>query len=109
MLSGVFVPAGSQVYDMATTGLRFMAIGFLFTGINIFASGFFTAYGNGKISALISLSRGLVLVIVLGFLLSYLFGINGVWLALVMTDIVTVVLSLAMFQRYREKYHYSFR
>lgn len=109
VLSGVFVPAGSQVYDMATTGIRFMTIGFLFTGINIFASGFFTAYGNGKISALISLSRGLVLVIVLGFLLSYLFGINGVWLALVMTDIVTVVLSLAMFQRYREKYHYSFR
>ena len=109
MLSGVFVPAGSEIYEMATTGIRFMAIGFLFTGINIFASGFFTAYGNGKISALISLCRGLVLVIIFAFLLSYFFGINGVWLALVLTDIVTLLLSLLMFRKYKKRYHYSFR
>lgn len=109
MLSGVFVPAGSEIYEMSTTGIRFMAIGFLFTGINIFASGFFTAYGNGKISALISLCRGLVLVIIFAFLLSYFFGINGVWLALVLTDIVTLLLSLLMFRKYKKRYHYSFR
>lgn len=49
-----FEPRGTAVYEMAQTGVRYLSAAFLFTGINIFASGFFTAYGNGPISAMIS-------------------------------------------------------
>ena len=102
-----FEEKGTPVYEMAEVGIRYLSAAFLFTGINVFASGFFTAYGNGQISALISLSRALIMVIIGAFLLSWLFGLHGVWLALAFAEITTTGLALFMFRRYKDEYHYD--
>ena len=106
-IARAFEPAGTPVYEMALTGIRYLSAAFLFTGINVFASGFFTAYGNGQISALISLSRALIMVIIGAFLLSALFGLSGAWMALAFAELTTTGLSIAMFARYRKVYHYD--
>lgn len=106
-IARAFEPAGTPVYEMALTGIRYLSAAFLFTGINVFASGFFTAYGNGQISALISLSRALIMVIIGAFLLSWIFGLHGVWMALAFAEITTTALSVVMFARYRKVYHYD--
>ncbi|MEG0829179.1 MAG: MATE family efflux transporter [Anaerovoracaceae bacterium] len=103
----IFEAPGSAVYDMAHTGVKYLSAAFLFTGINIFASGFFTAYGNGKISALISLSRALVLVLIGVFALSYFFGLHGVWATLIFSEVITLGLSLFMFNKYKDTYNYK--
>lgn len=102
-----FEPSGTPVYEMAMTGIRYLSIAFLFTGINVFASGFFTAYGNGQISALISLSRALIMVVIGAFLLSWIFGLYGVWTALAFAEITTTALSVAMFWKFKDTYHYN--
>lgn len=107
LIAQAFEPKGTPVYQMAETGVRFLSAAFLFTGINIFASGFFTAYGNGQISAMISLSRALIMVIVGAFLLSWIFGLNGVWMSLAFAEITTTGLALFMFRKYKDKYHYN--
>jgi len=109
LIAGVFEPKGTEVYEMALQGIRFLSGAFLFTGVNIFASGFFTAYGNGPVSALISLSRALILVLVGLFTLSSLFGLVGVWLTLVFADMLTMGLSFYMFRRYKDRYHYGLK
>ena len=78
----------------------------LFCGVNIFASGFFTAYGNGIISAAISMSRGLVMVIAGIFLLGWLLEMTGIWLVPAFADAVTLVLTFVMFARYKDVYNY---
>lgn len=102
-----FESPGTEVYEMAETGIRYLSAAFLFTGINVFASGFFTAYGNGQISALISLSRALIMVIIGAFLLSWIFGLHGVWMALAFAEVTTTGLALFMFGKYKERYHYD--
>ena len=102
----VFERPGSELFDLALMGTRMLSAALLLCGFNIFASGFFTAYGNGQISALISLSRALVMVIVGMIVLSWLFGMTGVFLTLTFAEVVTLVLTFWMFAKYRDKYHY---
>ncbi len=107
LLAGVFVGADTKVYHMAIRGIRFISAAFLFTGINIFASGFFTSYGNGIVAALISLSRGLIMVIIGAITLPLIFGLDGVWLTVVFAEITTVILSFLLLNKYKNVYHYK--
>lgn len=107
-IAGVFVPRGSETFELASMGVRIISIAFLFTGVNVFGSGFFTAYGNGIISALISFSRGFIMVLIGLFFLPHLFGVSGVWMVMVFTELTTIGVTLAMIKIFRGKYHYSF-
>lgn len=108
LLARIFVDTDTSVYRMAVRGIRLISIAFLFTGINVFASGFFTAYGNGIISAVISLSRGLVVVLIGAFTLPLIFKLDGVWFTIGFAEIVTLALSVFMFKKCKDIYHYSF-
>lgn len=102
----VYVRPGSELYEMSVIGTRFLAPAVLIGGINVFASGFFTAYGNGVISALISASRALILIIAGMYLLSWIFGMNGIWLTLTFAEVLTLGLTFSMFAKYKDVYHY---
>lgn len=98
---------GSELYDLAVVGTRFLAPAVLLGGINIFASGFFTAYGNGVISAVISASRALILIIVGMYILSWLFGMTGIWCTITFAELLTLALTFKMFAKYKNIYHYK--
>lgn len=102
----VYARPGTELYDMSVTGLRIVSVSLLVVGINVFASGFFTCFGNGIISSTIALSRGLVMLLAGLFILSHFFGINGAWMALPFADITTLILSFGMMAKYRERYNY---
>ncbi|MDO4544751.1 MAG: MATE family efflux transporter [Bacillota bacterium] len=102
----VFERPGSELFELAVTGTRFLAIALLLCGANIFASGFFTAYGNGQISALISMSRALIMVIIGMLVLGWLFGMTGIWLTLAFAEVATLALTFGMFNKYKDVYHY---
>ena len=103
----VFERPGSEMFEMAVQGTRLLSIAMLICGINIFASGFFTAYGNGQISAVISISRSLIMMIVGMFLLGWIFGMTGIWLTIAFAEASTLGLTFVMFRRYKDRYHYS--
>lgn len=106
-LVGVFAPAGTPVYDIARLGFTIFPVSFLFCGFNIFASAFFTALSNGKISAAISFLRTFVF-LTLGLLtLPLLLGATGIWLAVPLAEAVTFLLALYFLRQNRGKYHYS--
>ena len=104
----IYERPGSELYEMSVAGVRWMAPALLLGGINVFASGFFTAYGNGVISAIISASRALIMVIIGMFLLSWIFGLNGIWLTLTFAEAMTLGLTFGMFGKYKSKYNYNF-
>ena len=102
----VYARPGTELYAMSVTGLRIISLSILVIGINVFASGFFTCFGNGLVSSTISLSRGLVLLVAGLVILSYFFGMNGAWMALPFADILTLALSFGLLNRYKSRYNY---
>ena len=76
-LSVAFVRSMGQLLDMTVGGFRIFALGYLFCGINIYASSFFTALCNGMVSALLFFTRSFLLRGGLVILMPLLFGLNG--------------------------------
>ncbi len=81
----------------AVTGLRLYFTGFLFAGFNIIGTGILSATESARWAFLASVSRGFVAIILCAFALSYLFGMNGVWLSFPAAELATAVLVGAAF------------
>ena len=96
-----------ELFALTLHGFRIFALSFLVVGVNIFASCYFTALCNGKISALIAFVRTIVFEIGAVLLLPVFFGVNGVWMALPVAESMALVLSVACLVRYRKRYHYA--
>lgn len=93
--SSVFVSSES-VKALIRSGIHIFIFSFLFSGINIITSFYFTSIGKAKESALISSSRGLVVLLICIFTLPSLFGMTGVWLVAPVTEAVTIVISFIL-------------
>lgn len=100
-------------YLLAKTKEAFFyyAFAFLFAGLAIFGSSFFTALGNGPISALISVLRTLVFQIGAVFLLPLCFAnpenkVIGIWLSVVVAELMAVVVMSIFMIVKRKKYNY---
>lgn len=102
----IFVGSNEELAIMTSHGLRIFAISFLFSGVNIFGSSFFTALCNGKISALISFLRTLVLQSIMIIVLPKIFGINGVWFSVVIAELGSMLITTYFFISRRKQYHY---
>lgn len=105
-LTSIFTVKSSVVYELAVAALRIYAFGYLFREYNIFCSAMFTAFEDGKSSAILSFMRTLVFLSISLILLSSLFGVNGVWYSSVVAEFLAVTLSIFFTLKYRKKYHY---
>lgn len=105
-LSKIFV--GYDVELLNTTKHAFMlySISFLVVGFNLFGSTFFTALNDGLVSAGISFSRTMIFETGAVLVLPLLLGINGIWLSIVCAELMTLVVTIYLFIRFRPKYHY---
>ncbi len=94
---GIFLDANhEQAFNFAVYGARLYAFAFLVNGLNIVASGYFTAIGNPKSSVLIALSKGIVWIGIGILILPQIFGIKGIWLTVPVAELLTLVLSLSL-------------
>ena len=81
------------VVEMIRIGAVIFAASFPFSGFNAITSFYFTSTGRAVESAVISLSRGLVVLLACIFLLPRLWGMTGVWLAAPVTEVLTLAVS----------------
>lgn len=105
-LVSIFARPDNPVYGLAVTGNRICTLALFFIGFNIFASGMFTALSNGIVSAVLAFSRSFVFMLITMLVLPALLGINGIWLATPVAELMALILSVAMFLKYRKRYHY---
>lgn len=105
-LSQIFVSYDADLLDLTVRGFGIYSFSFLFAGINIFASSFFTALNNGLISALISFLRTLVFQVASVLLLPLILGIDGIWISIVVAELIARGVSLAFIMKKRAVYHY---
>ncbi len=95
---GMFVRS-EPVKAMVQTGMIIFMVSFFFSGINSITSFYFTATGRAFESAVISFSRGLVILLVCIFVLPSWFGMTGVWLAAPVTEVMTLGITVWFLRR----------
>ena len=105
-LSLLFVGYDAELCDMTTRGFVIFAFHFLICGFNIFGSAFFTALNNGVVSALISFLRTFAFQAVAVLILPRLFGLDGIWYALFVAEILAMAVTGWFYRTRRSQYHY---
>ena len=105
-LARIFVGYDPNLFDLTRHGFRIFCLAFLVNGFNIYGSSFFTALNNGLLSALISFLRTLVFQIASVLLLPMLFGIDGIWGAVFVAEILTLCVTIICLAKKQKVYHY---
>ena len=106
-LSALFVGYNAQLMALTVSGMRIFSFCFLFMGIAIFGSSFFTALGDGLTSAVISFLRTLVFQLAAVLTLPVLLGgVDGIWLSVVLADLLATLLTVVFIIAKKKKFKY---
>jgi Na+-driven multidrug efflux pump len=105
-LSKIFVGYDQLLYDMTLRGFLIYAVSFLLCGFNIFGSSFFTALNNGLVSAIIAFLRTLVFQVLAICTLPWIFGLDGVWFAIILAELLALFVVVFFIFFKRKQYHY---
>ena len=92
-----------DLQKLATTGIKLYFISSLFSGFNLLFSSYFSASDKGICSQIITLLRGVVLIIPLAYLFAHLWKITGLWLATPAAEMLTLVAAIIIFFVTRKK------
>lgn len=105
-LAKTFVSYDAELMEMTVSGFRIFALSFIFMGYAVYASGFFTALNDGVTSAIISFLRTLVFQVAAVLLLPLIWEIDGVWISIVVAELMAVIFSGIFLIAKRKKYNY---
>ena len=87
------------VREMVRSGMVIFMVSFFLSGVNAITSFYFTSIGKALESAVISLSRGLVVLLICIFVLPVYLGMTGIWLAAPVTEAVTFVIGMIILRK----------
>ena len=97
-LLGLF-EASEHMLEIGVPALRTISLSFVFAGFCIVASCVFQALGNGVYSMFMSLTRQIVVILPVAFVFAKLFGLNMVWFAYPIAEVVSVIMCIFMLKR----------
>lgn len=91
----IFNGEGNQTLtNMGVHGLRLYFLAFFFMGFNIITTVYFSSVDKPLKSFMISILRGLIIIIPFIFLLAFLFDMAGVWLSLAVTESIVMAVAI---------------
>ena len=105
-LARMYVGYDAELLAMTKRAFFFFSFSFLFCGFSMFGSSFFTALNDGLVSASISALRTCVFQIACVFVLPLLFGLDGIWGALTVSEILSALVVVIFLAANRKKYGY---
>ena len=105
-LASLFVGYDAELFEMTCRAFRIFSISLVLAGVNILASSFFTALNNGAVSAAISFLRTLVFQMLAVLILPILLASDGIWLAIVVAEVLATAVSGIFLVIKRKQYRY---
>ena len=105
-LCSIFASMNPSLLQTTINGMRIYSIGFLMCGVSIFISSFFTALNNGLVSAIISMLRTLLFQLVCVIVLPLILKENGIWLSVVISEVLALILCLTFLMANKKRYNY---
>lgn len=105
-LAAIFVSYDPALMEMTVRAFKIYALSFLFSGVAIYGSSFFTALNDGLTSALISFLRTLLFQTAAVLLLPLILGIDGVWWSIVAAEAAAAQMTAALMMVKQKRYGY---
>lgn len=105
-LSYVFVSYDAGLMKITLTGFFIYSFSFLFSGIAIFSSSFFTALNDGLTSAVMAFLRTLVFQVAAVLILPLFMKLNGIWTSIVIAEAAAAGIAFFFIGIKRKKYNY---
>lgn len=106
ILVRIFFGYSMELIEMTVSGFRLFSFSYLILGFNGYASSLFTALNNGRVSAIIAFGRTLVFQCLSILILPQIFGLNGVFSAVISAELLSVIVSTYFIRKYRYEYKY---
>lgn len=97
-LLGLF-GASDNMLQIGIPALRTISLSFTFAGFCIVSSSIFQALGNGVYSLIMSIARQLVVILPVAFIFAKIFGLDMVWFAYPIAEIVSVAICIVLLKR----------
>lgn len=105
-LCSIFVGKNAELTEFSAHAMRIYSLSFIVMGLNIYNSAFFTALGNGLISAVVSAFRTLVCQMSTVHILPLFLGVDGIWLSILAAELLALALGVFFLIKNRKKYQY---
>lgn len=105
-IAQIFVGYDSELSALTAHAIRLYSLAFLINGFNIFSVSFFTGLNDGKIASIISFLRTFILPIIAIFVLPIMLDVDGIWIAVVAAEGLTLFVTIGLLIGNRKKYHY---
>jgi Na+-driven multidrug efflux pump len=105
-LSYIFVSYDADLLALTARGFSIFAFGFIFSGIGILGSSFFTALNDGVTSAIISFLRTIVFQIAAILILPIFLDIDGIWISVAVAEMLATIVTVLCLLLKRKKYGY---
>jgi putative MATE family efflux protein len=95
LISAAF-SSDEKMIDLSIDGFRLFMMAFPLVGMQIVASNFFQSIGKAQKAIFLSLTRQLIFLIPLLFILPKFWGLNGVWLSSAFADILSTFVAFVV-------------
>lgn len=102
----IFTSIDSNVYDITKHGFTIYSFAFIIMGLGIFSSAMFTAFSDGKTSAIISFSRTFIFIVGAILILPNILGETGVWMAVPLAEVFGFIVAIFYLNTKKNKFHY---
>ncbi|WP_288478593.1 MATE family efflux transporter [uncultured Clostridium sp.] len=86
-----------ELLEIAKNGLRIYLLFIPVIGLQIISSNYFQSVGKAKISMFLSLLRQVILLIPFMIILPRIFGLNGIWMAGAISDLLSAIITCCIF------------
>lgn len=93
----------TETVEAGAMALRIISLGFLVSALSVVSSGALEALGKGIPSLMISLCRYVMIIIPVAWILSHFFGAVGVWHAFWVTEVISGIISILIYQGVHRK------
>ena len=104
--SRLYVGYDPELFEMTERAFLIYSFSFLFTGMGIFGSAFFTALNDGLTSAIISFLRTFLFQVVAVLLLPLLFKLDGIWFSVIVAEFLATAVTVIFLLANKKKYGY---
>ncbi|MBR2638283.1 MAG: hypothetical protein IKD40_05535 [Bacteroidaceae bacterium] len=102
-LVALFVDKSSEAGQIAIDGFPYFAIGIVFFILNVAFIGYYQSVERIKRATFLVFLRGLILLVPSFLLLPRLLGVEGIWMAMPLAEIMTTIILLLFFGRYSKR------
>ncbi|MEG2305333.1 MAG: MATE family efflux transporter [Lachnospiraceae bacterium] len=95
----IFLNPNEQILALAPTAIRIMFLAFVGIGLNMFIISYFQSTIQSMYSLGLCLLRSCILSVILVYLLPMFFGVNGIWIASPLAEILSLSMGLYLLKK----------